>query len=145
MRPRQKFIDLRMSLGYYKILNPSHTFRLSLIFPPLAFHLTNLEKKKKVRNEWLWKKKTTMLIIRTKPTFRNLLLCFCIVSAEHFRSLNEMRSRRSRESSELILSHHQSCSNQEHKTKSPQRIGVGVTSLILSASSPEMLMSVSAL
>lgn len=89
--------------------------------------------------------KKTVLIIRTKPTFRNLLLCFCIVSAEHFRSLNEMRSQRSRKSPELIFSHHQSCSNQKHKTKSPQRIGVGVTSLFLSARSSEMLVSVSAL
>lgn len=68
-----------MSLGNYKILNPSRTFRLGLIFfssLSTAFHLTNLEKKKKKkklemdgREKKKKKEKKKALIIKTVPTF----------------------------------------------------------------------------
>lgn len=39
------------------------------------------------------KEKKETLIMTTEPTFRNLLLCFCIVFVEYLRSLNKMRSQ----------------------------------------------------
>ena len=86
-----------MSLGNYKILNPSRTFRLSLIFFPLAFHCFPFDQfRKKSWKRMAVKKKA--LIIKTVPTFRYLLLCFCIVFAENLRSLSGMRSRQKAES-----------------------------------------------
>lgn len=110
-----------MSLGNYEILNPSRTFRLSLIFffPSLstAFHLTNLEKRsyKWMANGWLWKKKEKTLIIKTGSTFRYLLLCFSIVFSGHFRSLNETRFQQSWERLQHLLLHYKSSFLQEHQ------------------------------
>lgn len=39
--------------------------------------------------------KKTTLIIKAVHTFKCLLLCFCIVCAEHLTSLNELRSQQS--------------------------------------------------
>lgn len=58
--------------------------------------------------------KKTTLIIKAVHTFRCLLLCFCIVCAEHLTSLNELRSQQSWECLKHVLLHHQSCVNQEH-------------------------------
>ncbi len=102
-----------MSLGNYKILNPSRTFRLGLIFFSslfTAFHLTNLEKKLEMDGH---EKKA--LIIKTVPTFRYPLLCFCIVFVEHLGSLNGMRSQQSSKCLKHDLLQHQSSVSQDHK------------------------------
>lgn len=91
MRPGQKFIDLRMSLGNYKILNPSRTFSARLnFFPPslfTAFHLTKLEKKS---YKWVSAEKKDAAN-QDCGHFWFLLLCFSVVFVGHIRSLNDAK------------------------------------------------------
>lgn len=59
--------------------------------------------------------KKTILIIKAVHTFRYLLLCFCIVFAEHLTSLNELWSQQSFAYRKHVLLRRQSCVNQECK------------------------------
>lgn len=59
--------------------------------------------------------KKKALIIKTVPTFRYPLLCFCIVFVEHLRSLNGMRSQQSSECLKHDLLQHQSSVSPDHK------------------------------